>query len=566
MQSLETLRRTTLKPIVYGQFLHVPVIFGLGLTLGLQNVMMAGIISLAIAGACFLSMSFIRESAATRHLVATGYVLQASTLVMLFNGHPWQIDMHMYFFVTLAMVTALLDWRSILVAASVTAVHHLALNFTVPLWVFPSGADFGRVVFHAVIVVLETAILAALSVKLQNTLQQADAASETAHVQAQKATEALEAAAQAEGTAKSSATHAQEETERAKVAQTQTHQALSAAREEAEKAQQAKQQAAEALKMVQRQTKAQNVVVDRLSLGLDALAKGDLTAKIEVPFDSDYEMLRNNFNQATHMLNNLVRSIEDKSSNISSSINELVQSSTDLSIRTENQANELEETSNTLERINATVSETDNAVQNANQKVQHTETGMASLNEAMGRASHAMTKIRTSSDQISKITDVIDEIAFQTNLLALNAGVEAARAGEAGRGFAVVAQEVRALAQRATEAASEIKGFISESQNDVNMGSELVTQTNNSLADLVRQISEFGGIFLKVSSTSEEQSSSLVEITGAVDNIGKITQRNTAMVEESTAATHRISSETEDLVKLLARCKTEHINLKSLAA
>jgi len=73
-------------------------------------------------------------------------------------------------------------------------------------------------------------------------------------------------------------------------------------------------------------------------------------------------------------------------------------------------------------------------------------------------------------------------------------------------------------------------------------------------------------IFLKVSSTSEEQSSSLVEITGAVDNIGKITQRNTAMVEESTAATHRISSETEDLVKLLARCKTEHINLKSLAA
>jgi methyl-accepting chemotaxis protein len=566
MQSLKKLRQTTLKPLVYGQFLHVPLIAGLGITLGLTNMVTAAIISAVIAGVGLLSLAFMKGRATTRHLIATGYVLQASTLVMLFNSHPWQIDMHMYFFAVLAIVTALFDWRSILVAAAVTAVHHLVLNFTVPLWVFPGGADFGRVVLHAVIVVLETAILVTLSMKLQQTLHQADNASEIAREEARKATEALDAAALAETEAVTSADKAQKETERAKLAQSEATHALNTAREEAQKAQLAEQKAEAALQEVEKKTAAQNFVVNRLSLGLEALANGDLTAKIEDRFESDYEMLRGNFNKATAMLNELVSSIEDKSSNIRSNINELVKSSSDLSNRTEHQANELEETSVNLERISGTVSETDSAVQSASNKVHETETGMSSLNAAMGRASDAMMKIKTSSDQISKITDVIDEIAFQTNLLALNAGVEAARAGEAGRGFAVVAQEVRALAQRATDAASEIKDFISESQNNVKTGSELVSQTNESLSILVEQLSEFGNIFVKISSSSEEQSRSLTEISGAVNNIGTITQRNTAMVEESTAATHRIDSETEELVKLLAQFKTEETAANALAA
>ena len=152
---------------------------------------------------------------------------------------------------------------------------------------------------------------------------------------------------------------------------------------------------------------------------------------------------------------------------------------------------------------------------------------------------------------------MIDEIAFQTNLLALNAGVEAARVGEAGRGFAVVAQEIRALAQRAAGAASEIKGSITESQNNVETGSDLVTEVNGSLSELVAKLAEFRGIFVKISASSEEQTQSLSEISSAVHNIGALTQRNSAMVEESTAATHVVNAETQELMNLIAHFHTD---------
>jgi len=566
MHSLEKLRNSTIKPLVYGQFLHIPIILTFSLVLKLEHMVTDLVISTIVASIGLLSFLVMKNTASTRYVIATGYVLQAATLVMLFSGHPWQIDMHMYFFATLAFVTALFDWRCILVAAAVTAVHHLVLNFTVPLWVFPGGADLARVLFHAVIVVMETLVLTAFCVKLQQALHNADQASDLANEETLKAKNAMMLAAQAESEAKVQTQIALKEKERVETAQTDANIALASARKEAEKANRAEKIAANARNEIEQRTAAQNSVVERLTHALEMLAKGDLTSEISETFDSDYEPLRQNFNQAVFMLNDLVRSIEEKSGYIRSNIDELVKSSSDLSNRTEHQANELEETSVNLERISGTVGETDSAVQNANKKVRDTESGMKTLNAAMGDASEAMLHIKASSEQISKITDVIDEIAFQTNLLALNAGVEAARAGEAGRGFAVVAQEVRALAQRATEAANEIKGFIIESQNNVKTGTDLVTQTNESLSDLVQKLSEFGNIFVKISTSSEEQNRSLSEISSAVNNIGTITQRNTAMVEESTAATHRINSETQDLQALLARFVTSARNITEKAA
>ncbi|HMA13440.1 MAG TPA: methyl-accepting chemotaxis protein [Kiloniellaceae bacterium] len=104
-------------------------------------------------------------AATTRYVIAVAGVVQVSLLVLAAAG-PWQIDFHMIYFATLAMLVAFCDWRTILVAAAVTAVHHLALNFLLPWAVFPDGANFGRVVFHAVIVVLEVAVLVLLSHKL----------------------------------------------------------------------------------------------------------------------------------------------------------------------------------------------------------------------------------------------------------------------------------------------------------------------------------------------------------------------------------------------------------------
>ena len=145
---------------------------------------------------------------------------------------------------------------------------------------------------------------------------------------------------------------------------------------------------------------------------------------------------------------------------------------------------------------------------------------------------------------------MIDEIAFQTNLLALNAGVEAARAGEAGRGFAVVASEVRALAQRSAEAAKEIKGLISTSSKQVGLGVDLVGATGQSLAQIVSQVGELNGVVAEIAASAQEQATGLAEVNTAINQMDQVTQQNAAMVEQSTAASHSLSHDTGELVRL----------------
>ena len=173
--------------------------------------------------------------------------------------------------------------------------------------------------------------------------------------------------------------------------------------------------------------------------------------------------------------------------------------------------------------------------------------------EVVRQAMEAMTGIDRSSKQISQTIGVIDEIAFQTNLLALNAGVEAARAGDAGRGFAVVASEVRALAQRSAEAAKEIKSLISTSTAQVDQGVQLVTQTGEALGRIVAQVVEINAVITDIAASAEEQATGLQQINTAVSEMDQVTQKNAAMVEETTAASHGLSEEAEELSRMVER-------------
>ncbi len=169
------------------------------------------------------------------------------------------------------------------------------------------------------------------------------------------------------------------------------------------------------------------------------------------------------------------------------------------------------------------------------------------------QAVDAMSAIAKSSQQISQIIGVIDEIAFQTNLLALNAGVEAARAGDAGRGFAVVASEVRALAQRSAEAAKEIKALISDSAGQVDVGVKLVAETGRSLERIMAQVTEINAVVGDIAAGAHEQSTALQEINSAIEQMNLVTQQNAAMVEQSTAAGHSLSQEASKLSQLIGQ-------------
>jgi len=172
-------------------------------------------------------------------------------------------------------------------------------------------------------------------------------------------------------------------------------------------------------------------------------------------------------------------------------------------------------------------------------------------------AVEAMHEIEHSSNQISQIIGVIDDIAFQTNLLALNAGVEAARAGEAGRGFAVVASEVRALAQRSSDAATEIKTLIGDSSQQVERGVDLVGKTGGALSNIVQRVTDISQQISGIAEGASEQSTGLNEINTGVSQLDQVTQQNAAMVEQATAAAQLLST---DATKLSAQVSRFTIN------
>ncbi|EJL36058.1 methyl-accepting chemotaxis protein [Caulobacter sp. AP07] len=316
---------------------------------------------------------------------------------------------------------------------------------------------------------------------------------------------------------------------------------------ETEAERQRNQQAAEAA------AREQAFVMENIATGLTRLAEGDLTYRVDAEFPQAYQRLQNDFNGAIAQMEEAMRTIVQAANSIGAGSDEIAAAADDLSRRSEQQAASLEETAAALDEITATVKRSSAGAVEASRVVTSTRTDAERSAVVVRGAVDAMNQIEKSSQSISQIIGVIDEIAFQTNLLALNAGVEAARAGDAGRGFAVVAQEVRALAQRSADAAKEIKTLISTSSQQVGQGVSMVGQTGEALQAIVGKVSEIDALVSEIAAGGAEQATGLNEVNAAVNQMDQTVQQNAAMVEQSTAASHALKGEANSLMQMIGR-------------
>jgi methyl-accepting chemotaxis protein len=554
----------------------------------------------------------------TRCAIAASLVI--FTALQIHEAHG-MLELHFGFFVLLAFLLFYRDWIPLVVAAGLTAVHHLALEFIQRsgghVWVFAANTGFSIVLIHAAYVVFETALLVWMAVILRaeaeavgcepeelarvsqelakgnvtvevpvgaagpNSLARAMAAMRDQLQVTVHDTSAVLQAVAAGDLSKRMSVNAPGEFGRLKDHVNQTVDFLASFTQTQSRVIQRASvgdfsercpttglagyqlEFAQGLNQL---VASIDSLLERFAEVLGGIARGDLTLRITQSYTGRLEDLSRATNGTAEQLAAIVSGIQTAAKAIHNASSGLAAGNTDLSQRTEEQASSLGQIVSSINELSAAVKKNAESAMRASHLSADATQAAVKGGVEIAQVVSNMGGISESSRKMADIIGVIQDIAFQTNLLALNAAVEAARAGEQGKGFAVVASEVRGLAGRSATAAKEIRELIADSVRRVESGAALVAQTRATMDEIVGSIGRVKEVVNEISAESHNQSAGIASVGRATEVMDQVTQQNAALVEEAAAAAQSMTEEAESLAKSVEVFKLRERGTPHLAA
>lgn len=470
-------------------------------------------VAFLIAG--IMAVMGIAKSATSRVMTAIFAQAQVALIVGAMAGHPWQIDAHMHFFATMAVLILLVDYRPVIAGAAAVAVHHLALNVLLPDLVYSGGSDLPRTIMHAVILVLATGALLLGSRLLESTMRQVE--QETAQRE-----DMVEQLANSVGRVVSAGVQGDFSQ---RIAETFRDDRIG--------------QIANGTNMLFETLDRELSEIGRI---MGRLAAGDLGASMHGASSGAFGDLQASVNDTISSLRDIVNKLNDLGVSINRESGEILIGAEALSEQSMNQAASVEETTAAIQVITQTIK---GNVEAAGAMAELASSTFRKGTDGRGiveGANQAMSEMSSSAQRIAQIVDIMNEISFQTNLLALNASVEAARAGEAGRGFAIVAQEVRALAVRSAESASDIKSVIEQSVSNVESGVTFVNALADTMNVMTESASEVERMARNISENNMAQSANMAEISASMLEIDQTTQKTAERATDYTSRSQRLQA------------------------
>jgi methyl-accepting chemotaxis protein len=500
---LSTLRQKTERLVQWILVAQVPIVALVALSLGLPFALWTGL-SAIIAGGGTLPRFLVGAGSLSRIALAIAYAAQVGIIVAMQAGQWWQVDMHMYFFAALGVTAILVDWRAIAGFAGFVVIQQFLLNYLYVDYVFGGAPNLGRVILHAVILLVQAATLMVLA----GMLERIDAARLAADDERQQALAAIDDA---------------------------RHEAMAAAAAQKDR------------------HEAQSRFVADIDRVLHDIARQDFSHPIDhKDIPREFEAIVRALDSVSETQSRFMTGARSTSGKIAHAAVEMSSYASDASTRVKAQSRSLSRATQALAELRQRIADTAALAAKADRAMAQNRSVAQGGGRMLASVSDAMAGIQSSSLKVRTIVDLMEDIAFQTNLLALNAGVEAAHAGEAGRGFAVVASEVRQLARRASDSSQEIRSLILTSHDDVAAGVERVTETGGMLKGLIDETTRTAGVMTEIAQQLGEQAGLIAALGGDLTKLDHATQdcaTTAAMAASSSMALQQIATELSDLFR-----------------